>query len=38
MCKSLKAVVIGTFDGSISIADCLVELERLVDYLISMQI
>eukprot|EP00045_Choanoeca_perplexa_P000333 m.13833 g.13833 ORF g.13833 m.13833 type:complete len:132 (-) comp10227_c0_seq2:256-651(-) len=36
-CKSTKAVVIGGYDGPISAPACLNQIEKEVDYLISMQ-
>eukprot|EP00056_Hartaetosiga_gracilis_P009560 m.137704 g.137704 ORF g.137704 m.137704 type:complete len:130 (-) comp13149_c0_seq14:1803-2192(-) len=36
--KTSKAIVIGVFKNPISVEQCVCEVERLVDYLISMQL
>eukprot|EP00055_Hartaetosiga_balthica_P010465 m.44621 g.44621 ORF g.44621 m.44621 type:complete len:130 (+) comp7181_c2_seq2:141-530(+) len=36
--KTSKSVIIGTFKNPISVSQCVCEVEKLVDYLVSMQL
>ena len=36
--KTTKTAIVAVFDSPTSLADCVVEVEKLADYLISMQL